>query len=174
MNVSSLIDRQDWLLILGVLLSPVGIFWAVFFGLRVGNPPLFDELTQVEGIVQDINFVMLPDAVRQVRILLGTKNETVRIQARIPSSEKAKVYGINDGDKVLVWIIKDNMWRDFYWVWQMERSNESIFSYQQLAEPALARCEKMTVVGIIMTCLGISFIGASMIKTYGSMRSGLS
>ena len=151
----------------------VGIFWSAFGGLKVGIPPSFEELIQVEGIVQDVSFVVLPDGVRQVRVLLETKDGIIRIQARTPSPKMTKVYSINNGDKVLAWIIKDNMWRDFYWVWQMERSNETIFTYKQLAEPALAESENMTIVGIVMTCLGFCFISASIIRTYVSMRPGL-
>jgi len=90
----------------------IGIIFVVF-----SLSPTYTDLLKINGVLNSIKEVK-----GKMNMVLQTDRGSLNVHADNSITEIISKSFVQKGDTVTMWIVKDNLWRDFYWMWQLERN----------------------------------------------------
>ncbi|MCX6135866.1 MAG: hypothetical protein NTU47_18840 [Ignavibacteriales bacterium] len=97
--------------------------------------PDFEKLTVVQGTITRVQFAGPRRKVSAKLILhLETNQGELEIHAEDPTDKRPEVRSVHTGDFVQAWIVKDDLWRGFYWAWQLKHYDRIMFSYRDMLD----------------------------------------
>jgi hypothetical protein len=116
----------------GVTFIGLGVLGLIFVGLN--STPDFKDLVKVKGTITAVDVVSHRKAGQKIQMILHTDQGDVNIHTNDLQGNSGISRTLKKEDVVVAWITKDNLWRDFYWLWQLERNGSTIVSYRDQYE----------------------------------------
>ena len=131
----------------------------------VMEPPSADKLTLIKGTVDDIYIHKFPRGGHQFRMMLKSQEKKYRVYQDILYFDGGSniLKQIEVDDTVVVWVEKDNLWRDIYWVWQIKKNNHFVLSYSNALLKRIKDQDDSVSISTISIGIGLTILSINAI-----------
>ncbi len=131
----------------------------------VWSPPSADKLTLLKGTVDDIYIKKIHRGGDQLAMILKSQEKIYRINQTIEYLDAGSniLKQIVVDDEVEVWVEKDNLWRDIYWVWQIKKNNQIVLSYSSAFNKSIKEKDDLISISSISIGIGITILSINVV-----------